>query len=80
MARSGSSQIYTWKIALNDSLEGREFHKPDNSLINITPFYEPYGYLELLNEKGGEELLAVESGWNNTLGAEKGGIHYSGMI
>lgn len=63
---------YTWKIDYEyDSLEGREFHKLDNSLITITPFYEPYGYLELMDEKGGEEFLAVESGWNNTLGAEE---------
>ncbi|NLO21556.1 MAG: hypothetical protein GX119_06100 [Syntrophomonadaceae bacterium] len=63
---------YTWKIDYAyGCLEGREFHQLDDSLISITPFYEPYGYLEILDEKGKEELLAVESGWHDSLGPEE---------
>jgi hypothetical protein len=62
----GLEPDYTWKIDYAyDDLEGTEFHQLDESLITITPFYEPYGYLELLDENAREEIFSVESGFND---------------
>lgn len=60
---------HTWQVSYEyGCLEGKGFHILDDSLITITPFYEPYGYLEVLDEKNREELLALSLGWDNTVG------------
>ncbi len=63
---------YTWWVDYAyASLDEDNFHDLDNSLINIRPFYRPYGYLEIVGKDGQAGQIGLKEGWINTLSADE---------
>lgn len=64
--RSGRSAAdYTWSILYPTIVESE--HDMDGSSLEITPFYRPWGYMEVISATGGHAPLGLENGWNNCL-------------
>ncbi len=59
---------HTWWVAYQyDSLDEQGFHDLAHSIIYIAPFYNPYGYLEVVDKEGRPERIELEQGWDNAL-------------
>lgn len=56
-----------WVDYQYDNLDGEGFHDVENSHIYMAPYYNPLGYLEVVNKEGGPEKIGIEQGWNNSL-------------
>ncbi|KUG05043.1 hypothetical protein ASZ90_017532 [hydrocarbon metagenome] len=63
---------HTWWIDYQYASVGEEGHHDlEHSIIHTTPFYNPYGYLEIVNKEGLPELIGIGQGWNNALTADE---------
>ncbi len=60
-----------WMNYQHASLDEEGFHDLEHSMINIAPFYNPYGYLEIVDKEGRTEQIGLEQGWDDALTADE---------
>lgn len=62
----------TWEISYEYGCVGEScFHQLEQSKIRVNPFYYPRGYLQVVDGEGREEIMAVASGWCNSMAEDE---------